>query len=69
MIFLRLAAIDLFRNVCAAKRLLAERLFYRRRASLSFYTAKALSGHSERASECPLSAKADVTAKLHFGSF
>src|ERR1700734_1237470 len=38
MIFPRLAAIEPLRNACAAKRLLAEGLFYHRRASSSFYT-------------------------------
>ena len=36
---------DMLANICAPKRGLDKRLFYRRHASLSFYTAKTQSGH------------------------
>jgi hypothetical protein len=54
-------------NLQACKRDLEERLFYRRRWSPRFYTAKALSRHRERPSECPLPEKADVTRTSQIG--
>jgi hypothetical protein len=37
--------LDMLADICAPKRCLDKRLFYRRRASSSFHTAKTQSGH------------------------
>ena len=44
MFFLNQLKSDMLANICTPKRSLDKRLFYRRHASLSFYTAKTQSG-------------------------